>query len=103
MIAMIEAGNGSHHGRGRGISLIAARSLSHGCENCSLKGRDHFLGFTRPREEGTMCKTIKQRVKFKADPATVYDLLADSRKHTAFTGRPAIISRKVGGTFTLGE
>ena len=25
-----------------------------------------------------MCKTIKQRVKFKADPATVYDLLADS-------------------------
>lgn len=31
-----------------------------------------------------MCKTIKQRVKFKADPATVYDLLADSRKHTAF-------------------
>src|SRR5881275_3226733 len=29
-----------------------------------------------------LCKTIKQRVKFKADPATVYDLLADSRKHT---------------------
>jgi len=50
-----------------------------------------------------MCKTIKQRVKFKADPATVYDLLADSRKHTAFTGREAIISRKIGGTFSLGE
>src|SRR3954452_16007217 len=49
-----------------------------------------------------MCKTIKQRVKFKADPATVYDLLADSRKHAAFTGRPAVISRKIGGTFTLG-
>ena len=49
-----------------------------------------------------MCKTIKQRVKIKADPATVYDLLADSRKHTAFTGRPAIISRKIGGTFALG-
>jgi uncharacterized protein YndB with AHSA1/START domain len=50
-----------------------------------------------------MCKTIKQRVKFKADPETVYDLLADSRKHSAFTGRKANISRKVGGTFTLGE
>jgi uncharacterized protein YndB with AHSA1/START domain len=50
-----------------------------------------------------MCKTIKQRVKFKADPATIYDLLADSRKHAAFTGKPATISRKIGGTFTLGE
>jgi hypothetical protein len=27
-----------------------------------------------------MCKTIKPRVKFKADPATIYGLLADSRK-----------------------
>ena len=50
-----------------------------------------------------MCKTIKQRVKFKAAPATVYDLLADSRKHTAFTGRPANISTKIGGTFSIGE
>jgi len=50
-----------------------------------------------------MCKTIKQRVKFKADPAIVYDLLADSRKHTAFTGRQAIISKKIGGTFSIGE
>jgi uncharacterized protein YndB with AHSA1/START domain len=50
-----------------------------------------------------MCKTIKQRVKLKADPATVYDLLADSRKLTALTGRQAIISRKIGGTFTIGE
>jgi uncharacterized protein YndB with AHSA1/START domain len=50
-----------------------------------------------------MCKTIKQRVKFKADPATVYDLLADSRKHAALTGRPAIISSKIGGTFAIGE
>jgi len=48
-----------------------------------------------------MCKTIKQRVKFKADPATVYDLLADSRKHSAVTGKQAVISRKVGGTFSI--
>ena len=50
-----------------------------------------------------MCKTIKQRVKFKADPVTVYDLLADSRKHSAITGRRAIISTKIGGTFSIGE
>lgn len=50
-----------------------------------------------------MCKTIKQRVKFKADPATVYELLADSRKHTSFAGRQATISKKVGGTFSIGE
>jgi uncharacterized protein YndB with AHSA1/START domain len=49
-----------------------------------------------------MCKTIKQRVKFKADPATIYDLLADSQKHTAFTGRQADISRNIGGTFSIG-
>ena len=49
-----------------------------------------------------MCKTIKQRVKFKAAPATLYDLLADSRKHSAVTGRKATISRKIGGTFTAG-
>jgi uncharacterized protein YndB with AHSA1/START domain len=50
-----------------------------------------------------MCKTIKQRVKFKADPATVYELLADSRKHSAITGLPATISTKIGGTFSIGE
>ena len=47
-----------------------------------------------------MCKTIKQRVKFRAPPATVYDLLADSKKHAAVTGKKASISRKVGGTFS---
>lgn len=47
-----------------------------------------------------MCKTIKQRVKFKASPATVYDLLADSKKLSAVTGKSVTISREVGGTFT---
>lgn len=50
-----------------------------------------------------MCKTIKQRVKLEAEPATIYELLADSRKHTLVTGRKATISRKVGGTFSIGE
>ena len=50
-----------------------------------------------------MCKTIKQRVKFKAPPAAIYDLLADSRKHSEVTGRAASISPRVGGTFSMGE
>lgn len=50
-----------------------------------------------------MCKTIKQRVKLKAPPSTVYDLLADSRKHSVVTGKKATISRKVGGTFSARE
>jgi uncharacterized protein YndB with AHSA1/START domain len=50
-----------------------------------------------------MCKTIKQRVRFKAEPAVVYDLLADSRKHSEVTGRAATISRKIGGTFSAGD
>ena len=45
-------------------------------------------------------KTIKQRVRFKAAPETVYHLLADSRKHTAVTGKKAVISRKIGGKFS---
>lgn len=48
-----------------------------------------------------MCKTIKQRVKLNAPPATVYDLLADSKKHSAVTGGMATISRKIGGTFSV--
>lgn len=48
-----------------------------------------------------MCKTIKQRVKFNAPPATIYDLLADSKKLSAVTGREATISRKIGGPFSV--
>src|SRR5258708_39027249 len=64
-------------------------------------GLDGFARMGQARE-ATMCKTIKQRVKFKAAPAILYDLLADSRKHTAVTGRKATISRKIGGTFSTG-
>lgn len=47
-----------------------------------------------------MCKTIKQKVKFKAPPAAVYRLLTDSKQHSAFTKHKAQISRKVGGYFS---
>lgn len=50
-----------------------------------------------------MCKTIKQRVKFNAPPATVYELLADSKKHSAVTGMKATISPKIGGAFSVAE
>lgn len=49
-----------------------------------------------------MCKTITQRVTFKAPPDVIYELLADSRKHSAVTGQPAEISPRVGGPFSTG-
>lgn len=47
-----------------------------------------------------MCKTIKQKVKFKADPQTVYNLLVDSKKHTQVTGEKAVIGKKAGSSFS---
>ena len=47
-----------------------------------------------------MCKTIKQKVKFKASPKTVYDLLADSREHSAFTRHKATIGKQIGDPFS---
>ena len=47
-----------------------------------------------------MCKTIKHKVRFKIPPETIYDLLADSRKRTEVTGRKAIMSDRIGGSFT---
>lgn len=45
-------------------------------------------------------RTIRQTVTFKATPEEVYDMLMDSRKHQSLSGEKALISRKVGGTFT---
>lgn len=47
-----------------------------------------------------MCKTITQKVRFKAAPHEIYDLLADSKKRSAVTGRKATISPRIGGPFT---
>jgi len=44
-----------------------------------------------------MSKAIRQSVTFRATPHEVYEMLMDSRKHAAFTGAEASISRKVGG------
>lgn len=45
-------------------------------------------------------KSIRQTVNIPADPQAVFDALMDSRKHSAFTGDTARISRKVGGKFS---
>ena len=47
-----------------------------------------------------MCKTIKQKLKFRLSPDTVYQLLVDSKKHSNLTGQKASISQKVGGEFS---
>lgn len=44
-----------------------------------------------------MTKTIRQTVLFDAPVHAVFEALMDSKKHTAFTGSKASISRKVGG------
>lgn len=47
-----------------------------------------------------MCKTIHQKVKFKASPKTIYQFIADSKNVTSLTGETAIISKRIGGTFS---
>lgn len=48
-------------------------------------------------------RTVRQSVTFKAGPREVYEMLMDSRKHSAFTGDKVTISRKTGGRFKVGE
>jgi uncharacterized protein YndB with AHSA1/START domain len=50
-----------------------------------------------------MAKIIRQVVTFKASPHQVYEALMDSKKHTAFTGDKATISRQVGGSIQAGD
>jgi len=47
-----------------------------------------------------MTPAIEQTVSFPAAPAKLYELFMDSAKHTAATGMPAKISRKVGGKWS---
>ncbi len=44
-----------------------------------------------------MSKPIHQTIIFKVSPHEVYEALMDSKKHAAFSGGKARISRKVGG------
>jgi activator of HSP90 ATPase len=44
---------------------------------------------------------IHQEIDFTASPQRLYQALLDSKKFTAFSGRPATIDGKAGGTFSL--
>lgn len=44
---------------------------------------------------------IRQKILFTASAHDVFELLMDSRKHAAFTGGAARISRKTGGSFSV--
>ncbi|MFH0977790.1 MAG: SRPBCC family protein [Candidatus Woesearchaeota archaeon] len=44
-------------------------------------------------------KKLTQTITFKATPHEVFELIMDSKKHSAFTGEKAVTSRKVGGKF----
>ena len=46
-------------------------------------------------------KTLHQTIAFKATPHEVYEALMDSKKHTDFTEEKAVISRDIGGKFTV--
>jgi activator of HSP90 ATPase len=47
-----------------------------------------------------MSKVIQQTVIFKASPHEVYEALMDAKKHAAFTGGKASMSRAIGGKFS---
>ena len=47
-----------------------------------------------------MTPVIEQTVSFDATPAKLYEFFMDSAKHTAATGMPAKVSRKVGGKWS---
>lgn len=55
---------------------------------------------SRQEDRFSMCKTIKQKVKFRASPDQVFRWLADSKQHTKLTGQKAKIPRKLGGAFS---
>jgi activator of HSP90 ATPase len=48
----------------------------------------------------TTTRDLHHTIRIRAKPSAVYAALTDSKKHTAFTGAPAKISRRVGGRFT---
>ena len=46
-------------------------------------------------------KAIRQTVTFTGKPEDVYQLIMDQKKHAAFTGGKATISKKVDGKFSV--
>jgi len=51
-------------------------------------------------DEVAMTPAIQQSVVLKASAEELFDTYLDSRRHSAMTGSPAKISRRVGAAFT---
>jgi activator of HSP90 ATPase len=47
-----------------------------------------------------MAKTIVQSTRYRASPAALFELYADSKKHSAVIGARAVVSRRAGGRFS---
>jgi len=50
--------------------------------------------------KGPRTRNLRQSATFKATPHSVYEMLMDSKKHAAFTGDRADISRREGSRFS---
>jgi len=48
-------------------------------------------------------RTIRQTATFEAGPHDVYEVLMDSRKHSALSGGKSVISRKIGGKIRVSD
>jgi len=48
-----------------------------------------------------MCKTIKQKIKFKANPKTIFNLLTNPKDLQALTGKKARIKKEIGSSFSI--
>ena len=44
--------------------------------------------------------TVVQKLTFKASPKVLFEMYMDSKKHSLATGAKALMSRKVGGSFS---
>ncbi len=63
-------------------------------------GHGCHAGIAMKQEEEIKTRTLRQSATFDASPHDIYEMLMDSKLHSAFTGAKARISNKVGGKFT---
>ena len=48
-------------------------------------------------------KSIEQEIRIKSTPHEIYEMFMDSKKHSKLTEGKAIVSREVGGSFSIFE
>jgi activator of HSP90 ATPase len=62
--------------------------------------RDTLPARARPCQYLIDMTTIRQRVRLDASPSDVFEMLMNSSRHARFTGEPATIRRRAGGSFS---